>query len=178
MAHPLPVAVRETLARQLVPYRTALPEVRWTQPETWHLTLVFLGSVEPSRVTDLASLVDAVAAAGTPYPIRLDVGDGRRGRQDGVGWLSAGVGGGTLVALADAIARGCPSDLRLGVPVRRTPSAHLTVARGATTAAIEALRTQAPGALGLAWTVDRMSLFRSHLGASGARYETLHEAAL
>ncbi len=178
MAHPVPMAAREALARQLAPYRTALPDVRWTRPETWHLTLVFVGSVEPGRITELASLVDAVAAAGTPYRVRLDAGDGRMGRHEGVGWLRASVGGGELVALADTIAHGCPSDLTLGVPVRLTPSAHLTVARGATAVSIEALRTQALGTLDVAWTVDRMGLFRSHFEASGARYQTLHETAL
>ncbi len=174
----MPVATCETLDRQLAPYRTALPDVRWTRPETWHLTLVFLGSVEPGRLTELASIIDAVAAGGTPYRIRLDAGDGRMGHREGVGWLRASEGRGELVALADAIARGCPADLTVGVPVRRTPSAHLTVARGATMVAIAALRTQAPGPLGVAWTVDHIDLVRSHLEASGARYQTLHEAAL
>ncbi len=172
------MAARETLARRETPYRSALPDVRWTRPETWHLTLLFLGSVERGRVAELARLVDAVAAAGTPYRIRLDAGGGRSGQQGGVGWLAASVGGGTLVDLADTLALGCPSDVTIGAPARRTRSAHLTLARGATAAAIEALRTQALGPLGVAWTVDRIGLYRSHLETSGARYETLHEAAL
>ncbi len=40
----MPTAVREALAAQLAPYRAAHPDVRWTRPETWHLTLLFLGS--------------------------------------------------------------------------------------------------------------------------------------
>jgi RNA 2',3'-cyclic 3'-phosphodiesterase len=171
--------VRETLSLQLEPYRRAAPDARWTPPDSWHLTLLFLGAVGPDRSADLASLIDSVSATMRgPYHVEADRGDGRVRRGDGVAWLGLGRGAGTLIALAGRLEAACPAFTIPGAQPKRTPSAHVTVARRADRALVTALRTQALGALGADWTVDRVSLMRSHLDAGGARYETLHERAL
>ena len=173
----MPVDVGEQLAEQLAPYRAQLHEARWTDPRSWHLTLLFLGQVEQRRLPQLRALVDAAAAAGDPYHVRADLGDGRH-RDGGVAWLALSEGAGRLIELAAAIAERCPPGVTTGPPPRRTPSAHLTVARKASRATIDALRAHALGPLDVAWEVDRIWLVRSHLAASGAHYQTLHEATL
>jgi 2'-5' RNA ligase len=95
-----------------------------------------------------------------------------------VAWLGLSAGADELIELATTVAEGCPTDLTTGPPPRRTPSAHVTVARKADEALVRALREQALGALRTSWTVDRLQLVRSHLEPDGARYETLHEATL
>ena len=35
--------------------------MRWTSPQTWHLTLLFLGAVAPGRTDELRRLVESVA---------------------------------------------------------------------------------------------------------------------
>jgi 2'-5' RNA ligase len=61
---------------------------------------------------------------------------------------------------------------------RRSPGAHLTVARRADAELIGSLHGRDLGPLEAAWMADRVALVRSHLGRGGATYEVLHEAAL
>ena len=83
----MPDDVGEQLAEQLAPYRAQLREARWTDPRSWHLTLLFLGQVDPSRLPQLHALIDSAAAAGAPYSVRADRGDGRQ-RDGGVALVS------------------------------------------------------------------------------------------
>jgi 2'-5' RNA ligase len=153
--------------------------VRWTSSASWHLTLLFLGSVVQPSVPDAVRLVDEVAAmGGGPYRVRASEGGGRSRRDDGTAWLGLSVGAGRLIALADALAERCPPDITTGATPRRTPSAHLTVARRVDSGLIETLRTQTLGQLDVSWQVDRLALVRSHLEPAGARYETVHESPL
>jgi 2'-5' RNA ligase len=142
------------------------------------MTLLFLGQVQPQRVLELRAVVDDAAHAATPYLVRADEGGGRSHRGEGVGWLALSQGAGALIELAVVLAERCPPDVTAGPPPRRTPSAHLTLARKARAATIEALRSQAYGPLEVTWRVDRICLLRSHLDATGARYETLHESTM
>jgi len=174
----VPVGVRERLAAQLAPYRARHRGVRWTRPESWHLTLLFLGSVHPDRVPELEEFIDQVAARQGPYRVSVEIGGGRLRGREGVAWLGLGRGAGALIASADAVAAGCPSGVTDGPAPKRTPSAHLTVVRKADQAVIDALRAQSHGDIGVSWTVDRISLVRSHLDPGGARYETLRESTL
>lgn len=178
IAHPVPEAIRTELHEQLAPYRRAHRAVRWTRPETWHLTLLFLGSVDPSRATELHDLVDEVATRFAPYMVVADRGGGRTRRGEGVAWLGLSEGAGTLIEAATLTAEYCPHDITDGAPPKRTPSAHLTLVRKADDAVVRALREQSHGPLGVGWTVDRLQLVRSHLEPGGARYETSHEGTM
>lgn len=173
------MATRDKLEDQLAPYRRVHSGSRWPPPSTWHLTLLFLGAVDPDRVHELVALVDEVAAMTSgPYRARADVGDGRPRHRGGVAWLGLSTGAGQLISIADALAKQCPPTISLGAPPKRTASAHLTVARAVDEALIDDLRTQRHGRLGIEWQIDRINLVRSHLAPSGASYETMHERTL
>ncbi len=174
----MPDTVRGQLQAQLAPYRVRHKNVRWTRPESWHLTLLFLGAVDPERIAELEALIDRVADDDGPYQATIGLGGGRLRGDRGVAWLSLGDGAGRLIDMATAMATGCPPEVTLGLPPRRTPSAHLTVVRKADERVIEALRTGAHGPIGVDWTIDRIALVRSHLEPGGARHQTLHESTL
>jgi 2'-5' RNA ligase len=174
----VPDSARAELHRQLAPYRRAHRAVRWTRAQTWHLTLLFLGSVAPHRTAELESLVDEIAALIEPYAVEIDQGGGRTRHGEGVAWLGLSDGAGTLIEAATLAAERCPQNITDGVPPKRTPSAHLTVVRSADMTVVQALRDQRHGPLGVGWTVDRVQLVRSHLEPNGARYETLYESTL
>jgi 2'-5' RNA ligase len=178
IAHPLPADVRTSLASQLAAYRTSFPGARWTSPAAWHLTLLFLGSVDAAQVPGAMAIVDGVALSSHAYRVRVEKGGGRVHAGDGVAWLGLSTGAATLLEYARLAAADCPAGLTAGPTARRTPAAHLTVARRADRALIDALRDSTHGAPVVEWTVDRLCLMRSHLGPGGARYETLHEATL
>ena len=132
----------------------------------------------PDRVPALAGLLETVAS-GTPVA-RLEVagGGGRVRGREAVAWLAIGSGAGHVLVLADELAARCPEGLTNGPPPRRTPSAHLTVARRADADLVADLGQQRLGPLAASWTSDRIALVRSHLGSDGSRYETLEEAPL
>lgn len=174
----MPDSVRAELHRQLAPYRRTHRAVRWTRSQTWHLTLLFLGSVALHRTAELESLVDGIATLIAPYAVKVDQGGGRTRHGEGVAWLGLSVGAGTLIEAATLAAERCPPNITGGLPPKRTPSAHLTVVRRADEAVVQALRDQRHGPLGVGWTVDRVQLMRSHLEPGGARYETLYEGTL
>ncbi|HEX5812494.1 MAG TPA: 2'-5' RNA ligase family protein, partial [Pseudonocardia sp.] len=45
-------AVLDELAAAVAPVRAAHPDLRWTPPAQWHLTLAFLGEVDGDTVDE------------------------------------------------------------------------------------------------------------------------------
>lgn len=144
------------------------PTVRWTTQDQWHVTLRFLGEVPED---DLAGLTEVVrnAAAGSP-PRRVELGPLtiRLGRRTlavpvtGMDDLAAAVAAATETIVADRHARSFRS--------------HLTLARSR---GDKPLPPDLAGqALEATWVAEEITLVRSHLGPSGARYETVAVAPL
>lgn len=198
MALPVSTGARRRLDRALAPYRRTFAEARWLEPDTWHVTLLFLGSVSVARIGELVDVVDSVATICSPLTVEIDGAGGRsdRGgrrstgsgghvtpavrrstRAGGIAWLHIGTGATTIVSLADRLLDGVRAiDLIEPERLKRSPSAHVTVARKASATLIEALREQRHGPVTARWRVDRILILESHLEAAGAHYETVHEA--
>jgi 2'-5' RNA ligase len=178
VALPVPDGERARLHTALAPYRQAFGEVRWLEPESWHVTLVFIGRTRTTSIPALVGACTEVAAAWQPFEIDLASGSGSVRRGDGVAWLAIRTNAGRAIALADDLRLAIDRDVRgIGEP-RRAISAHLTVARRADERLVAAIRSEALGPLRAAWTADRLVLTRSHLGRAGASYEALHVARL
>ncbi len=64
MALPLPGPAREALARALSPLRGRWPRLSWTAPESWHLTLAFLGEIDEIALGCALRAIEAAAASG------------------------------------------------------------------------------------------------------------------
>lgn len=64
--HPGPQLVQD-LTTQLDPWRSTL-KVRWTRPDSWHVTLQFLGEWSESRLDDLQVAL-AELEAGPPFDL-------------------------------------------------------------------------------------------------------------
>ena len=59
----LPPAVAAELARWLEPVQAAAgPGLRWTSPDSWHITLAFLGEVADPVIPELRTRLAAVAS--------------------------------------------------------------------------------------------------------------------
>jgi RNA 2',3'-cyclic 3'-phosphodiesterase len=125
------------------------PEVRWTLPEQWHVTLRFLGEVDAAP--PLPSSWPAAEAVLGPVSRRLD-------RHV----LAVPVAG--LDGLAAAVAVAGEGD-------RRRFTGHLTLARARGRASIPPSLAGAP--VEGRWPVDEVTMVRSHLGRGPARYEIL-----
>jgi RNA 2',3'-cyclic 3'-phosphodiesterase len=159
--------------------RPRLPKASWTRPESWHLTLTFLGEISEAAAAEFANALEAavgrticgrVPSAG---PVLLPP----RGRPRvlGVGF-SPSPGLETLAGLAraaDAAGR------RIGVePERREFRPHVTLARlreGWPPAAIETFLQEAGAFPFPEWSVGRCILYRSELQPAGAVHTPVRE---
>jgi 2'-5' RNA ligase len=156
----------------VAPLRDVPGAPRWTAPDRWHLTLLFLGAVPEESVPHLVAEA-APAVARTPSLTLRLAGGGRFGslRRPQVAWAGLDGDVGPLTELAARLAAGARS-LRLAVEDRPF-RAHLTLGRW---------RPQQPadGALtdrlaeyrGPAWPVTEVRLWESHLGPKPT-YETV-----
>ncbi|RAG84426.1 RNA 2',3'-cyclic phosphodiesterase [Streptacidiphilus pinicola] len=145
--------------------------LRWTGTQGWHLTLAFLGQVDPADVAALEPRLERVAHRHPAHVLRV-TGGGRFG--DRVLW--AGVKGDThalrrLAESASAAAR------HSGIAVDERPfRGHLTLARGGSARVdLKPFAAALAEFEGAEWTAGSLRLMRSYLGAGPAHYETVGE---
>ena len=139
-------------------------EPRWTAPDRWHLTLLFLGTVPTATLPAMIGGAASVVAAVPPMTLRL-AGGGRFGshRRPQVAW--AGVAG-DVAALGD-LAVGLADVARsLRLPVEDRPfRPHLTLGRWRPVRPADGdLPDRLAGYRGPEWPVTEVRLWESHLG--------------
>jgi 2'-5' RNA ligase len=153
--------------------RSDLAGLRWTEPESWHLTLAFLGAVDADAVPEIAEAVSDVAARSEP----MTLAGGGLGAFPSSGRATVAWYG---IVDRDGILDRLAHDLRaaLGLDDAETFRPHVTIAR-ATGRPVD-LRAFLVGDAGpsMAFRATRLELMRSHLGRSPARYEVLESAIL
>jgi 2'-5' RNA ligase len=137
---------------------------RWSDPDRWHLTLLFLGAVPEEYVTPLVTAAAPAVAAAPAMALRL-AGGGRFGssRRPQVAWAGLAGDVGPLVELAGRladVARG------LRLPVEDRPfRPHLTLGRWRPRQPADGTLTdRLAGYRGPEWPVSEVRLWESHLG--------------
>jgi 2'-5' RNA ligase len=170
-----PEEALDDLADFLEPRREAGPDLRWTDPTLWHVTLAFMAEV-PERILDplVEGLADAVVTRA-PIPLQCRGGGAFPNPYDArVTWI--GVDGskealGSLAALARAVRLVCN---HVGASPQGGPfHPHLTVARSRRPfEATRWLRVLDEYA-GPAWIADELTLFASHQGKGRPHYESI-----
>ena len=158
MAVELPEAGRRLLAGHLRDCAQAAPGYRWVDPDSLHLTLRFLGRLEPEALARVRERLREVSAS--PFTLGLD-GRGTFGsrRAPRVVWLGLVDGLDRCAALATAVDAACGA---AGMePDERPFRAHVTLGRQRT----EGERLPAlPDPPALApWSVREFVLFESRL---------------
>ncbi|MFQ5513289.1 MAG: RNA 2',3'-cyclic phosphodiesterase [Myxococcota bacterium] len=148
-------------------------QVRWVPEENLHLTLKFLGDIDPERVPVLVRNAQAKLGRQKPFSVALgglgSFPDARRAR---IIWLGVSRGAAELARLArrlDAAAA------RIGVERERRPyRAHLTLGRLRQPSAIPlAELAPAPDAEPPCFEVSEVVLYESRLSPSGASHVPL-----
>ena len=156
-----PPEVVDELRSAIAPVRLRAPGLRWTPPEQWHVTLVFLGEVGDDTLVELTRRLRRAAARHRPLPLAF-AGGGRFGHR--VLWTAVQGDRDGLRALthsAQAAARRC------GLPVeQRRHRPHLTLARAAAETDLRPLVTLLAAWQGLPWVAQQLQLIRSRLGAA------------
>ena len=162
VAIPLPEAIRDDLARLC----RGVPGARWTPAENMHLTLRFLGEVDPPMRTDIISELGRLEAA--PFEMTLKgVGSFGKGRFQRVLW--AGIEETpALFALQKKVETALT---RVGFDrEKRKFHPHLTLARLKEAPKERVIRFLADHALyaSAGIPVTRFTLYSSHLSQAGA----------
>lgn len=166
----IPPAAQVAVDEAVAPWREAFPRARWAPPENRHVTLKFLGPTYPRLLERVRTQAGEVAASCAAFDAGL-TGLGAfpsRGRAR-VLWVGLDDDAGRVTALVDALDAALAADFP---PESRSFHPHLTVARSDPPLALPEAFAQTPVAP-VAWRVERLVLFESHLHRPAARYELL-----
>jgi 2'-5' RNA ligase len=155
---------REVVASLRELPRPAVPGLRWTTEDQWHVTLRFLGDAGPAEA---AAALDGLQFAARPMAVL-----GSSVERLGGSVLQVPVGG--LDDLAAAVARATGS---VGLPAPARPfRGHLTLAR-ANRGRVPRVPVRDVGLAGR-WEVGEVTLVASRLHSEGARYSVVGRWAL
>lgn len=166
---PSPEAV-EDLQELLDPRRAAEPDLRWTDPEQWHVTLAFLAQVPDQALDDLVERLARAARRRAPFTAALR-GGGAFPHSDRARVLFAGVDAGDQQPALRHLAQSARAAAnRAGAaPDGARFHPHVTVARaGRPTNLVRWVRLLDPYA-GPLWPVAELHLIASHLGEGPRR---------
>lgn len=180
IALPIPDGVAAFLKRMQERLRSPVTNIRWVPVANIHLTLKFLGDIDPSRVPAINARLDAVARSIPCFTLTAEgVGVFPNLRQARVFWVGFSGVNKPLEALQQKLESGLET---LGF--KREPRAfraHLTIGRSrqrtdskVLSALLEPLKTEVSDSFG----VDQIRLYQSVLTPSGAEYSLLHTAHL
>ncbi len=155
---------RADLAAHLAPLLEAPGAPRWTAPDRWHLTLLFLGAVPEECVQPLVSAAAPAVEVAPPMDLRL-AGGGRFGslRRPQVAWSGLD---GDVAPLVDLAARLAGAARALRLPVEDRPfRPHLTLGRWRPRQPADGTLTdRLSGYRGPVWPVREVRLVESRLG--------------
>jgi 2'-5' RNA ligase len=172
VAAPISGPLRTELASALVAWRSRddLAAMRWSAPESWHLTFAFLGSIDAAGVARAREAIIHVCPKHAPMRISTGgLGAFPNPRRARVAWYGVDASDARLMDLAADLARA------LGAEVAAPFRPHLTLARARSVpvdlrAWLADAASSAPSAV---LQVDHVELLRSHLGGGPPRYERL-----
>lgn len=177
LAGDLSSGTRESLFSFQQELKKTLPPVNWVRPESIHLTMKFLGYVEPSRISQLLLALEPVGTAQHGFSMEVQgVGVFPHIKHPKILWV--GITGQTQ-ALQELVLEIEAALEPLGFPPEEKPyHPHLTLARIKRdnalvgSALLENAVLEREQHFGT-FTVDRLTLFQSDLDSTGATYTPL-----
>lgn len=175
LAVPLTAEARGAMSALLAGAAPAGLPGRVVRPDNWHVTLRFLGDADEVARDRLLAALDG-ADRGERFSVRWGpLGAFPNPRRATVLWVGADRGAGAFERLAGVAEESARS---AGFPPEDRPfRAHLTLSRIRPHQDVSPLLDRV-GPLGVVMPVDRVVLYRSHLGRGGARYEEIEEFPL
>ena len=165
----------KSVIESLVAFLDSHPQVAWTDPKRWHVTLAFMSSVGQDLVGDLVAHLKGGFAEEKAPVVRLDgAGCFPNPSRAKVAWMRPQVvGGGAALNVLAEVARRAAGEAGVEVDAKGFVP-HLTVARfkggqdaSELTQFLSSYRSEP-------WLLDRINLVASHRGG-GARGSLQHE---
>ena len=169
VAAELPEEMLEALAETSSLLRAGV-RGRYVSPDSFHVTLAFLGQVETHRVDDVEYAIEAGCRGSEPFSAKL--GElGKFGKRSSATLWQGFTDKGEFKALAESV-RGELE--RAGFEFdRKSFLPHVTLMRVANLSA-----GLLPQPVQVSGVVERVSLFKSDLSGERPRYEALHTVNL
>ncbi|MCM8790838.1 MAG: RNA 2',3'-cyclic phosphodiesterase [Candidatus Omnitrophica bacterium] len=159
-------------------------DVKWVRPEIIHVTMKFLGEVSETKVSEVKSALDAVAASTKKFDITLkDIGAFPKIDYPRVIWVGLGKGVGEALELASSIDEALS---KIGFAKEDRPfSPHLTIGRVRSSVNRSKLKEKMASVEANfnlsavpSHRVESVVLFQSTLTSQGSIYTKLHESYL
>lgn len=169
IALPLPAKIRKAIARFQQGLAGDLSEVRWSNPETLHLTLRFLGDQTEDSLEKLGEIVLSVGRSCSPFSLTLSgVGAFPHWSRSRVLWL----GFEPSVPLDHLYQQLSDQLAEIGIPREtRKFHPHLTLGRSRHQGVRLPPREDVAGAWTTeSFTSDNLVLYESQLGPGGAQH--------
>lgn len=173
-----PETVKDAVYAAAEPLRSSGADVKWVERENLHLTLAFLGAVDPPRLAEAEGCLARVCAGRAPFEVSFGAFGSFVGLR--VLWLGVERGAAELRGLAEALSGELlPKGLIAEEEARRPFRAHLTLGRQRSPRAAAALRraleSPPPAA---AFEAGAISIVESRLSPKGPTYEERARLAL
>lgn len=175
----IPADIRSYLGRLIDRLRACGADVKWVEPDNIHLTLKFLGPVDPGRIAAVASRLEGIPASDRPVAASLSaLGAFPDAHRPQVIWCGLAVADDAAHSLWREVERLMAAEGF--APERRGFTPHLTLGR------VRSLR-RIDACIGLVahtaivpqpFICDRLSLVRSDLTPLGPVYHTVHTMQL
>jgi RNA 2',3'-cyclic 3'-phosphodiesterase len=172
-------AIRESIARELQPFKKIANSIRWTKSANIHLTLKYVGEISEDLAARIEETLLTAKIPVTPFPLKI-TGFGKFPAGDDLHILWAGVDANpSLRALFSWIENACAS---LGIDREAQPfNPHITLGRNKARYNFKPLfeMLAAKQDLFLAeFPVTSFQLFSSQLTPAGPLYKILKEISL
>ncbi len=173
----LPLSVRDQLHALMI----GIPGARWIAPQSYHITLRFIGNISENDADDLHTACAAIQAA--PFPLEI-AGTGAFSKGQRVHSLWAGLKHTPLLfALRDKVEQAVVrtrTSLKTSVVTTRRYAPHITLARldCAPITRVQQFLTASHLFRAGPFRVDRFILFASHFSRDGVFYEPIADYPL
>ena len=180
MAVAVPPESAEGLREAQERLRAVEPRIKWVNPDGFHITLKFLGGVEPQRLSALWNAVSEALDGLMAFTMRFrGLGAFPSANRARVVWAGVNDGADELIEIAKRIEQ---VGGKHGFEMESRPfTAHLTLGRareaGSNPALAAAIQEMAGAELGQV-RLDRVLLMRSELTRQGAIYHELEQKLL
>lgn len=166
----------KALSRAQARLRTIAPKLKYVDPDSMHLTLKFLGEIDPRSVPEISAKLDEVASRAAPMEFTIrDLGVfADRGDRVRVVWAGIDDTDGSLAALQKSVEAAMDA---IGYPPEGRPfSPHLTLARARRPVSISQLSAfvENEGSVRFgSQCVESITLYESRLTREGPIYSAL-----
>ena len=176
----IPETIQNQLARIQGTLRKQIPKASWVKPSNIHLTLKFLGDVDPEDLESIGEAIAGVAIHHRSFSLRISgLGAFPNFARPRVMWIGAKVGGERVSALAQDI------NVALSYcgfsPDTKNFNPHLTIARLKERIDLRLYTNQYrqyDHINGAEMSVNTISLIQSQLHPQGVVYSTLQSHSL